>query len=843
MWRATVKALFAQRIRLVMTVLSVMFGVAFVAGTFVLTDTMSRSLDNLFRSVNEGIAVEVTAVPKFESQGPGGPFAGDFLPDSLLQAVRGVDGVQAAAGRRSGYVALLEETPAEGPAGPRPSFGFSWTEEPELNQFVVRSGRPPVREGEVVLIEEPGLGRQHQPGERVRLLLQSGVTDAEVVGIAGFSIPAPLQVTLVAFDPSTASKVFGADSIAAIAVAAAPGVSPDDLRDRIEEVLPPGVQARTGDEAAAALSDELREGLGFLNTGLLAFAGISIFVGAFIIFNTFQILVTQRSRELALLRALGATPGQVRRSVTTEALLVGIVASGLGIGGGVLLAVGMRALIAAFGAPLPGEGVVLQPRTVVIAAAVGIGITLIAALGPAAAAGRIPAIAALRQAEPPPWRISDDRVLLTVFLGCSGSALLVLGLDGYEPVLALVGGGAALVLLAVTAFAAIIVRPVSRLLGAPLSLGGVAAKLGRENAMRNPRRTALTAAALMIGLGLVGCVSIVAESWKASTAEAVEGSVRADYIASSTGFTGFSPEVAARLRAAPEFTSVVEFRRGTFGVGGRGQEVGATDPSALPAVLRLELRAGRAALGEGQVLVSRSRAEDEDLRIGSGVPAVFALTGAQRLEVAGIFEDLDLLPGFLVSLDTFDRNFTPQERLDSQVLMRVAPGANREAARAVVDAVAEEFPVVAIRDQAEFKANSQDQINQVLGFVTALLGLSVFVAGFGIANTLALSVFERTREIGLLRAVGMAPRQVRRMVRWESVIIAVLGALLGTGVGVFFGWALVRALAADGVSVLAFPTVRLGVAVGLAAVLGVVAAAVPAFRASRLRVLDAIAYE
>ncbi|MGH2689961.1 MAG: FtsX-like permease family protein, partial [Actinomycetota bacterium] len=337
MWRATVKALLAQRVRLVMTVLSVTFGVAFVAGTFVLTDTMSRSLDNLFRTVNEGIAVEITAVPKFETGGPGGPFAGDFLPDSLLQAVREAEGVQAATGRRSGYVALLQDTPSEGPAGPRPSFGFSWTEEPELNQFVVRSGRPPGREGEVVLIEEPGIGRQHAPGERVRLLLQSGPVEAEVVGIAGFSIPAPLQVTLVAFDQATASRVFGPDSLASIAVAAAPGVSPEDLRDRIERVLPAGTQARTGDEAAAALSEELREGLGFLSTGLLVFAGISIFVGAFIIFNTFQILVTQRSRELALLRALGATPGQIRRSVTTEALLVGIVASALGIGGGVLL--------------------------------------------------------------------------------------------------------------------------------------------------------------------------------------------------------------------------------------------------------------------------------------------------------------------------------------------------------------------------------------------------------------------------------------------------------------------------------------------------------------------------
>jgi putative ABC transport system permease protein len=843
MWRATIKALFAQRVRLVMTVLSVTFGVAFVAGTFVLTDTMSRSLDNLFRTVNEGIAVEVTPVPKFEARGPGGVFAGDFLPAAVLQSVRGVDGVQAAVGRRSGYVALLEAAQAAPGGGPTPSLGLSWTDEKELNQFVVRSGRAPAREGEVALIEEPGIGREHAPGDRVRILLQSGVMDAEVVGIAGFSTPAPLRLTLVAFDPATAAKVFGADSIAAIAVAAAPGVSPAELRDRVEHVLPPGAQARTGDEAAAALSDELREGLGFLNTGLLVFAGIAIFVGAFIIFNTFQILVTQRSRELALLRAVGATPGQIRRSVTAEALIVGVVASALGIGGGVLLAIGLRALIGALGAPLPGSGVVMQARTVVIAAVVGIGVTLVAAIGPAAAAARIPAIAALRQAEPPAWRITDDRILLTVFLACTGAALLLLGLGGYSPVLPLVGGGAVLSLLAVTAFAPVIVRPVSRVLGAPLSLAGVAAKLGRENAMRNPRRTALTASALMIGLGLVGCVSIVAESWKASTAKAVEGSVRADYIASSTGFTGFSPEVAARLRAAPELASVVEFRQGTFGIDGRGSTIIGTDPAALPDVLHIVLRSGRRELDDGEILVNRSTAEDNGWRVGSTVPAVFALTGAQRLEVAGIFEDLDLLSSFVVTLPTFDRNFTPQEQLDSQVLVRVAPGAPQAAAKAVVERVAKEFPVVAIRDQGEFKQNSQEQINQVLGFVTALLGLSIFVAGFGIANTLGLSVFERTREIGLLRAVGMAPRQVRRMVRWESVVIAVLGALLGTGVGLFFGWALVQALATEGVSVLAFPRLRLGLSVAAAAVLGVVAAAVPAFRASRLKVLDAIAYE
>jgi putative ABC transport system permease protein len=302
----------------------------------------------------------------------------------------------------------------------------------------------------------------------------------------------------------------------------------------------------------------VREGLSFLNTGLLVFAVIALFVGAFIIFNTFQILVTQRSRELALLRAIGATPGQVRRSVTVEAVVVGVVASAAGIGGGILLAMGLRALMGAFGATLPGSGVVMLPRTVLAAAAVGIGITVLSSIGPAAAASKVPAIAALRDAEAAPWRISDERVLATVVLGCTGAALVELGLfGGYSDGLLTVGVGAAVVFLAVAVFAAIIVRPVSRVLGAPLRFAGVPGKLGLENSMRNPRRTAVTAASLMIGLGLVATVSIVGESFKVSAARAVQGSVVADYVVSRTGFVGFSPEVARRARSVPEFSTVV----------------------------------------------------------------------------------------------------------------------------------------------------------------------------------------------------------------------------------------------------------------------------------------------
>jgi putative ABC transport system permease protein len=362
--------------------------------------------------------------------------------------------------------------------------------------------------------------------------------------------------------------------------------------------------------------------------------------------------------------------------------------------------------------------------------------------------------------------------------------------------------------------------------------------------MRNPKRTATTAASLMIGLGVVACVSIVGQSWKASAARAVEGTVAADYLVSSRGFQGFSPAVAGRLHSSSAFSAVVEVREGAFGLGGKTRSMDGVDAGNLAQVLRIEAVSGRVeGLSDGEILVAQKTAEEKSWKVGDRVPAVFSHTGGQRLRIAGIFADNDLLASFVVTMPTFKRHFTAAEQLDAMVLVRRAAGMSPGAAQAEIDALGKAFPIVQIQDQSAFRGTIESRINRLLGFVTALLGLSVVVALFGIANTLALSVFERTREIGLLRAVGMAPRQVRAMVRWESVIIAVLGAVLGIAVGSFFGWAIVKALASEGVTVLSAPVRQLGLDVAVAVLLGVVAAAFPARRAARLNVLAAIAYE
>jgi putative ABC transport system permease protein len=366
--------------------------------------------------------------------------------------------------------------------------------------------------------------------------------------------------------------------------------------------------------------------------------------------------------------------------------------------------------------------------------------------------------------------------------------------------------------------------------------------LGRENALRNPKRTASTAAALMIGLGLVAFMGIFAQSIKASSDRILEETLKADYIVSTSQFTGFSLDVAARLRSEPAFATVSEFRIGAFGLRGRAQQVQGVNPTNVDDVVQVDMRAGSlAALGEDDLLVFEDTAASNGWRVGDRIEVEFVRTGKQSLRIAGIYADDRLLGPYVVSLSTFQNNFV--EQLDDLVLVKTAPGVNAETARSAADRVATAFPNITLEDQAQFRQSQADLVNQLLGLVTALLGLAILIALVGIVNTLVLSIYERTREIGLLRAVGMARRQVRAMIRWESVIIAVFGALLGTAVGVFFGWAMVQALRDEGISVLSIPGGQLAVYVLLAGLAGVLAALLPARRAAKLNVLEAIAYE
>jgi putative ABC transport system permease protein len=621
-------------------------------------------------------------------------------------------------------------------------------------------------------------------------------------------------------------------------------VSAQELKSRINKVLPADFQAKTGEEAAQKTSDDIKQALSFFNIALLVFAAISLFVGAFIIFNTFQILVTQRMRELALLRALGASPSQVRRSVIVEAVLVGVFASVLGLAAGFLIAVGLKALLNAFGIDLPSTTLQLLPRTIVVAFVVGVGTTLISSVMPAIRASRVPPVAALREAQPTEYRGSRRRTATGSVITVLGAAILIYGLFGTPSnAAAVVGLGAATVFFGVAVLSPLIVRPVARFIGAPLPrLAGLSGKLGRENAMRNPRRTASTAAALMIGLGLVAFVGIFAQSIKASSDKILRETLKADYIVSDPQFTGFSQDVATTLRSEGAFSTVAEFRQGLFGLSGRAQQVQGVDPKTVRAVVQVDMRAGSvSALGEGDVLVFEDAATSHGWKLGDTIHAQFARTGKQDLRIVGIYTDDRLLGPYVVSLSTYERNFV--EQLDDIVLARMAPGVTQPRARAAADRVGERFPNVKVEDQAQFRASQAAQINQLLGLITALLGLAIWIAVIGIVNTLALSIYERTREIGLLRAVGMIRRQVKAMIRWESVIIAVFGALLGTAVGVFFGWAMVQALSDQGISELAIPGGQLVIYLVIAGLIGVLAAMRPASRAAKLDVLSAISYE
>jgi putative ABC transport system permease protein len=846
MWRATIKGLFAHKVRLALTALAIVLGVGFIAGSYILTDTMNKAFDNLFTGLEKGVAVEVSGVPQFKANGPGGEDAGqaERVPGSLIPTIEAVQGVRTAEGTLTGYAQLVGKDGKPITTGGAPTLGTAVVQDPQLSAVTTREGRLPQTSGEIGV--DAGTARKHDlhVGDNVTVLLQGPSMRARIVGIFGFGSADNLGgATLVGFDPKTAQQALnGGGSWDAIEVAADKGVVPTELRDRIQEVLPKGVEAKTGQEAAQASSDQIKQGLSFFNIVLLVFASIALFVGSFIIFNTFSILIAQRTRELALLRALGASAKQVRRSVLAEATITGILASVVGLGFGFVIALGLQGLLRAFGIELPSTALQLLPRTIIVALLVGVITTVAASVMPAIRASRVPPIAAMRDTGPTEYTGSRRRTIAGVIVTILGIAALAAGLFAGKGA-ALVGLGAAVIFLGVAILSPLVARPFARVAGAPLPrVSGVAGKLGRENAIRNPRRTASTAAALMIGLGLVSFVSIFAASIKTSTAQVLEQTLKADYIVSTSQFVGFSQDVADRLASDQAFSSVEEFRQGIFGLNGRAQQVQGVDPSKLNDVMQVKLQSGSlSALGPGDVLVYKETAKSNGWKVGDTITAEFARTGKQPLRIVGIYTDNRLLGNYLVSLDTFDSNFTQQ--LDMVVLAKTAPGVSQATAKAAVTRVAKEFPNVKLEDQAQFRQSQANQINTLLALISALLGLAILIALFGIINTLALSIFERTREIGLLRAVGMARRQVRTMIRWESVLIAVFGAVLGAAVGIFFGWAMVHALKSQGITALTVPVGQLLIYIVIAGIFGVLAAVWPARRAARLDVLQAIVTE
>jgi putative ABC transport system permease protein len=837
MLRATLTSLLARKLRLLLSGVAVVLGVAFVSGTFVLTDSMGRVFDNLFATVSQGTAVNVRGVSGTGETG--NTAANEPVPQAVLDAVKKVDGVKEAIGQVGGYAQPIDKKGKAVTTSGAPTLGVDWSTSETQRSLTLKQGRAPNGPTEVAIDAGTARKAKFHVGDEISILLKGPARKFTVVGIVGFGTTDNLAgATIAAFDIETAQKYVGAPgTYTDLAIASEEGVSQAELAKRVSAVLPKGFEAVTQQQTVDEASKEIKEGLGFFSTFLLVFAGIALFVGAFLIFNTFSMLIAQRARELALMRALGASRNQVTGSVLLESVIVGLFSSIVGFVLGIGVAYGLRWLMGLLGIDLPSGETVIATRTVVVSFVVGMGVTAVAALVPAIKASRVAPVEAMRDSGPAEQRSLSTR-------GIFGGAFLVVGIG----VLAFglsdgnwwaIGGGAVLVFLGVTMLSALIARPVTALIGQPFTYLGIPSRLGRGNAMRNPRRTSATAAALMIGLALVSAVSVLGSSLKSSTVKIVDTSLGADYILHTENFTPFSGEVGKDLRGKPGIKSVAAFRFGEAKIGKSNQPLQGVEPEALASVLKLAVVSGRFEDMESGIAVSKKAATEHHWKVGDTVPVTWQRTGSHPLKVAVIYDVNQFAGDYLVSGTTFDKNTS--EQLLGVVAVKTAADAKPADTRKIVDAAVKPYPNIEVQDQAQFVKSQSDSIDNALNGITVLLVLSVLIAVLGIINTLALSVIERTRELGLLRAVGLQRRQLRRMIRVESVVIAVYGAFLGLAVGVAFGWAFVRALHDQGVTEFALPVGRMVQIVIVAGLAGVLAAALPARRAARLDVLEAVA--
>ncbi|MCZ2860848.1 ABC transporter permease [Blastococcus sp. VKM Ac-2987] len=842
MWRTTWRSLMAHKLRLAFSGLAIVLGVAFVAGTMIFTDTLNRTFTALFESTAADVSVEPAAAFEEGVNGPSGTTA--HLPSALVEQVRAVDGVAGAEGYvQTEGVYVLDRDGDVLDTGGAPGVGVSWFDDRDLSPSELTDGRAPARDGEVALDQATAEEIGYTVGDRVTLLTPGPRIEAEVVGIFTFGEDGGLAgASLTAFELGTAQTLLGlGDGFTGINVLAADGVSHDELRSRVAAAVGRDYDVTTAQEQADEQSAALEEGLSFITVLLTAFAGIALFVGSFIILNTFSMLVAQRTRELALLRALGAGRGQVTRSVLTEALVMGLLGSTLGLLGGFGIASALRALFGSFGLTLDGN-LVLSAGTIAWSYAVGVVVTLVAAYLPARRAAATPPVAAMRDDHVAAERSLRRRTLTGSVLAAVGGGALTTSLlaDGGGAA-QLVGFGGLSLVLAAIALSPVLARPFARSVGAILPrMWGTTGHLARENAQRNPRRTAATASALMVGLALVTAFSILGASTNASVDKLIGTSLRADYVVSTAVGQPFTPEIADRLRAIDEVDAITQERFGQAMLDGQGTLLAAVDPATLDSTVLLDYVDGSSAglLGRGLV-VDEPTADSHGWDVGDTVEMVTATGDTAQLTVGGIFTANQVIAPAVVSLETF--TVTGGAELDRYVFVDVADGAGTASVRSAIETAIDPYAVVTLKDRDEFAGEQKGQVDQILMLINALLVLSVLIAVLGIVNTLAMSVLERTREVGLLRAIGMTRAQLRRMVRLESVLISVYGSVLGLGLGALIGVGLSRALSDQGISELVVPGGRLVLFLAIGAVIGVLAAVWPARRAARMQVLDAIA--
>jgi putative ABC transport system permease protein len=836
MRKVTIKGLLAHKLRLALTALAIVLGVTFISGTFVLTDTLQNTFTVLFGNIYQKVDFQVRGAAQL---GTGANASRNELPESLLPTVRGVAGVQSAQGQVTGYAQFVARDGKAIATGGAPTLAVAFDPDQQISPLHLIAGGPPVTPDDVVMDAGTAQKYDFTVGDRVRILSAGPPRTFAITGITEFGTANNLAgATLAAFTLPTAQAIaLQTGKLDAINVVTAPGASKAAVQKAIARALPPGVEVVTGQTVANENTSSVNQALSFFSTALLVFAFISLFVGAFTIYNTFSIIVGQRTRELALLRIVGASRRQVFGSVLGEAAITGLVSSVIGLGLGVLAALGLQALLRGFGVTLPPGSLVFEPRTVLVGLAVGVGVTVVSAIGPARGAVRIPPVVALDDRQSAASASLRRRFIWGTVLALVGAVLLGIGLA--KPAIQLVGIGAAALFIGVATLSPALARPLSSVIGRPLPrLLGVAGKLGRENSMRSPRRTAQTAAALMVGLALVSAMAVFGASLSKSATSSADQAISADLIVTATGSGELSNSVPATASAVPGVTASSAVYQGRFEFQNTLTSLTAVSTDHLADTVILRMTAGTpAALAQGELLIDSTTATSKHLSVGDSVPARFARTGPTVLRIGGIYQANALIGSYLVSAGFFGAHYSPQP--PGALLLRTNGAA---VDNAVTKALAP-YQNLQVQTRAQFEQSQVSAVNQLLGLVYALLGLAVIIALIGIVNTLMLSVFERTREIGLLRAVGMGRRQVRAMVRSEAVILAIFGAIVGIVIGTALGLALVASLRQQGITETAVPVASLLIFLLLSALLGLVAASWPARRAARLDVLAAIATE
>jgi putative ABC transport system permease protein len=846
------KGLAGRKLRATLTALAIILGVAMISGTYVLTDTIDKAFSNIFTSVYEDTDAVVTGTTVFGDEDEF-VFPPPF-PASLLAEVRELPDVAQAYGSIGDSAQLTDKEGEPIGGGGPPTLAFGIAPDDPFNPLELTAGTWASRPGEVVIDSASAKEEGYAVGDTIGILAKGPVEQFTITGTAEFAGQSSLGgATFAVFGLAEAQALFDKEGeLDAISVSGAEGVTSEELVDQIQPILPDNTQVRTGVEETREAQQDIQEFTDIIGYILLAFGFIALFVGAFVIFNTLSITVAQRVREFATLRTIGASRRQVLGSVILEALVIGVLASLTGLFLGLALAKGLTALFDAIGFDLPKTGLVFAGRTIVVSLVAGVLVTLVAGVFPAIRATRVPPIAAVREgASLPASRWQRFTPWVGGLVTALGVGLLVYGTlvedVGIAQRLISLGLGCLVLFVGLAMVSRYLVRPLVRVLGWPGErIAGAAGHLARENAMRNPARTASTAAALMIGLALITFVAMFASGLKSSIGDAVGEQVSASYVVvSDDNFTPFQPSVDEALASVPG-AEVVGVRGSRGKAFGSEENVTGVDPATIADVYAFDWTNGSNAvladLGQNGAVVEESFAEDNALSTGSALTLLTPDGSTLDLQVVGIYDApafWQMLGAVSISTETFDASFDDPRNL--YTFINTEGGASANAEQQLEQAISD-FPAVKLETDEGFSQAQQDSLNPILYMFYVLLALSVLVSLFGIVNTLVLSVFERTRELGMLRAIGMTRRQVRRMIRHESIVTALIGAALGLGLGILLAALVTAALSSEGL-VFSVPVVSLIVFVIVAIVAGIFAAIFPARRAARLNVLEALQYE